>query len=51
MADFIYAVIWRHAGEKRLTVGGSDEEADDEKVDEVEFAELYKNILRAGSGL
>ena len=31
---------------QRLTIGGSDEEADDEKVDEQEFAEMYRELVR-----
>ena len=49
--DFADALIWRYAGESRLTIGGSDEEADDEKVDEVEFAELYKKLVHLGGKL
>ena len=32
----------------RLKIGGNDEEADDEKVDEIEFAELYKKLVHFG---
>ena len=31
-----------------MTIGGSDEEADDDKVDEVEFADLYKKLVHLG---
>jgi hypothetical protein len=41
----------RDASDKRLTIGGSDEEADDEKVDEIEFAELYKKLVHFGRKL
>ena len=30
---------------QRLTIGGSDEEADDEKVDEREFADIYRQLV------
>ena len=41
----------RDFSQSRLTIGGSDEEADDEKVDEEEFAELYKKLVHLGGKL
>ena len=35
----------RAASSKRLTIGGEDEEGGDDKVDEVEFAALYRQLL------
>ena len=35
----------RAASSKRLTIGGADEEGGGDKVDEVEFAALYRQLL------